>query len=108
YFRYLRGEESRPPTRLLDSRPFVRLNDLAYIAAGTITPVSEEYLTRATTENKDDFTTINGIGDICATFLADGRFPSQQGLPWAQPGGRAGVEDLPRLPAVVESMLAKS
>jgi hypothetical protein len=39
YFSYLRGEVDRPLTRLIDSKPFVVLNDLAYIAAKSISTV---------------------------------------------------------------------
>ncbi len=52
YYRYLRGESARPATTLTDSRPFVTLNDLAYISSGRIgqipAPSSARSATRRT------------------------------------------------------------
>ena len=45
YFRYLRGESSRPATTLVDSRPFVALNDLAYVSSQRIAPIPESLVT---------------------------------------------------------------
>jgi predicted dehydrogenase len=90
YLRYLRGEEPRPLTSLSDTRPFVEYYDLAYVAAKQITHVGGQHVTQSqTADGKGTFTAIQGIWEACETFLATGRFPSQQGLPWARPGGRA-------------------
>ncbi|HEX3728620.1 MAG TPA: Gfo/Idh/MocA family oxidoreductase, partial [Opitutaceae bacterium] len=39
YYRYLQGKSPRPATTLIDSRPFVALNDLAYVSSGRIAPI---------------------------------------------------------------------
>ncbi|NLO74217.1 MAG: Gfo/Idh/MocA family oxidoreductase [candidate division WS1 bacterium] len=110
YLRYLRGEAPRPLTLLADSRPFVQLNDLAYIAAGNITQVPESALRRRTTtgERPETFVEIAGIQEALACFMETGTFPSEQGLPWAAPGGKASVEDLPRLEEVIAGMAASA
>ena len=110
YLRYLRGEAPRPLTLLADSRPFVQLNDLAYIAAGNITQVPESALRRRTTtgERPETFVEIAGIQEALACFMETGAFPSEQGLPWAAPGGEASVEDLPRLEEVIAGMAASA
>jgi predicted dehydrogenase len=103
YFRYLRGESPRPLTRLIDSRPFVHFNNLIYVAAKTITAVAEEHL-RRTAHGGDEFVTINGIRDCMEEFGRSGLLPSEQGVPWCRPGGRATAGEISQLAAVVQEM----
>ncbi len=105
YFAYLRGEMERPMTRLIDSRPFVHLNSLAYLAAGRIANIPEAYLTRSQTADGATLCAINSIASIADSFITTGAFPSAQGIAWAVPGGQATVEDFPRLGEVVEEMI---
>jgi predicted dehydrogenase len=109
YFDYLRDQSPRPVTRLADARPFVRGYDLAYVAAGQIIPIAEEHLRHAASGNGDgEYVVIEGIRDVVTTFFDSGRFPSQQDVAWAQSGGRATPDDLPRLRAIVEQMAVDS
>jgi predicted dehydrogenase len=105
YFAYLRGERARPVTTLADSRPFVYLNDLAYLAAGYITPVPEDAVRHDRDANRGAVVEIADIDAIMERFLQTGAFPSAQGLPWAAPGGAAIPKDLPRLAEVVAAMI---
>jgi predicted dehydrogenase len=97
YAAYLRGEADRPLTTLADSRPFVHLNDLAYLAAGRITPVQSE-------AQPDGHRAVAGLPEAVARFVDTGIPPSAQGVPWAAPGGTATPADLPRLEATVLAM----
>lgn len=113
YFGYLRGEHPRPLTRLLDTRPFVEFYNLAYIAANQITPVVGEQVMRSqAAEEKGEYVAIHGIRTACDTFLATGRFPSEQGLAWAGyplgGGGKASIDEIERLRIVVDGMVAAS
>lgn len=106
YFAYLRGEAPRPLNTLEDCRPFVHLNDLAYLASGRITTVPAEAVIKSKgTEAQGELTEIRGIEEIAGRFLDTGEFPSVQGIPWAAPGGRAAVEDLPRLHEKIRELI---
>lgn len=100
YADYLCGRRDRPQTRLEDCRPFVQINDLAYIAAGRISTIPETSLTLGA----EGFRHIHGICDSIDRFISTGEFPSAQGQPWAQPGGTAIPADLPRLNAVIAAL----
>jgi predicted dehydrogenase len=102
YAAYLCGEIDRPATRLIDSRPFVHLNNLAYIASRTITTVKPPHVTPAA----DGYLDVAGLPEAIDTFMADGRFPSAQQRPWARPGRSATPADLPTLETVVRAMVA--
>lgn len=105
YLRYIHGEEARPLTRLIDSRPFVHLYNLACIASGEITTIPHNHLVRSPAEpGHGEYVAINGIREICESFLAHGRFPSEQGVKWAKAGGVAGINELPQLLTVVQRM----
>jgi predicted dehydrogenase len=111
YLHYVRGGLDRPVTRLIDTRPFVQLNDLAYIAAGQITTISPEYLRHSAAEDNtahpaDEYVAIKDIDGVFDRFFASGYFPSAQGLPWARAGGAAMIDDLPELSRVIEAMAA--
>ncbi|HZP84963.1 MAG TPA: Gfo/Idh/MocA family oxidoreductase [Chthonomonadaceae bacterium] len=107
YLRYVRGEADRPITRLADALPFVQFSDLVYVAAQTITTVPAPPVVRAPAPNDAGETVSIGDESLYATFFATGRFPSQQGLEWARPGGEATLEDLPQLRNTVERMAAE-
>lgn len=106
YLRYIRGEEARPLTRLIDSRPFVHLYNLAHIASKEITTVPEVYIRRSSVGPGDgEHIVIEGIRETCEAFSSTGHFPSEQGAPWAKAGGATGKEDLPQLFTVVQQMM---
>lgn len=107
YFRYLRGEAARPATTLADSRPFVVLNDLAYVSSGRITPVPAALVSRVREEKEQqDYLHVGGLGAAQDRFLTKGLWPGAHGWDRA-PGEVATASDLPRLRAVVRSMAAK-
>jgi predicted dehydrogenase len=109
YFAYLRGETDRPLTRLVDSRPFVHLNDLAYLAAGRIVPVPECALARSTSpDGKDRFVQIIDLDAAQAQFIAGGLMLTEQGFAWAAPGGRATPADLPYFDTVIRAMACRA
>ncbi len=101
YCEYVRGTKPRPPTRLEDSRPFVELNDLAYLAAGNIATIPASF--RET--HDDGFLSVSGLKQAMDEFAAHGIMPSVQGLPWAVAGGHATRADLPRLHQAVRQMV---
>jgi len=106
YYRHLRGEAERPLTRLIESKPFVDLHALIYVAAGRIAPVPKAQTRRAPLKNdpKDLVCAVDGLSEIAERICATGEFPSAQGVAWAQPGGSAGPADMPRLAATVARM----
>jgi predicted dehydrogenase len=107
YLQYVRGERERPVTRLVDSRPFVNLNGLAYLAAQHITAVTGDHVQwgQAPGPLNGKVAQLQGFDAIAERFLFSGAFPSQQDAPWAIPGGRATLTDLPQLPEVVARMV---
>jgi predicted dehydrogenase len=109
YYAYLRGEAERPLTRLEDTRPFVQLCDLVYVAAGRIHQISPQYIRRKVrSADQAEYLQIDGLSQIADRFIQNGEWPTQQGLPWAGPGGRAAVSELPRLYETVERMAAEA
>lgn len=97
---FVRGGGDRPLTRLSDCRPMVHLHALALVAAGQIHTIAPLWGTPA----GNGFLHVNGLPAAIHEFLDSGRFPSEQGCPWAGHGGRATPVDLARLPAVVERL----
>ncbi|HEY1108341.1 MAG TPA: Gfo/Idh/MocA family oxidoreductase [Opitutaceae bacterium] len=107
YFRYLRGETARPATTLVDSRPFVHLNDLAYISSGTISPIPAALVSGVREEKEQkDYLQVNGLAGVLEGFLTRGVWPSASG--WGRaPGDVATPADLPRFHEVVRAMAGK-
>ncbi len=103
YCEYVRGAHPRPPTRLEDSRPFVELNGLAYLAAGNITTIPASF---RETHDKG-FLSVSGLRAAMNEFAEHGVMPSAQGIPWAAAGGYATRADLPRLHQTVRQMADK-
>jgi len=102
YGAYLRGAVERPLTRLVDCRPFVALNNLAYLAAGRIATVPDRHLAR---DAAADTVGIVGLPEAVERFLATSELPSAQGLAWAAPGGSATRADLERVEACVGELV---
>lgn len=107
YYRYLRGESPRPATSLDDCRPFVALNDLAYVSSGRIAPIPPVLVTgRRDEKDQKDYLHVGGIGATVEQFLARGVWPGAAG--WNRdPGEVVTPADLPRLEAVLRAMVAK-
>lgn len=105
YARYLRGEEERVLTRLEDTRPFVHLNNLFFIAANRIASINEEHLQRASTKN-GNWIQIAGIEEALEAFANEGQLPGEMNLPWSHRGGRATIADLAQLESTVRRLHA--
>lgn len=106
YYRYLRGETLRPATSLVDSRPFVALNDLAHISSRIIAPIPSSLVTgvRDAKEQKD-YLEVAGMNAACDAFLALGVWPGAHG--WNHPGGVITTPaDLPCFESTVRAMVA--
>jgi hypothetical protein len=105
YFRYLRGESSRPTTMLKDCRPFVYLNDLAHISSGTIESLPPEKMTLVPHDSPtDQCLAINGIEEDFKRFLGQGIWPGTNGWGRLSEPPRVTPKDLPQLTAVVDAM----
>lgn len=107
YFRYLRGETSRPATTLADSRPFVALNDLAYVSSGRISTVPASMVSGVRDEKEQkDYLQVNGLAAAQENFLVRGVWPSASG--WGrEPAEVVTLADLPRFHDVVRAMAKK-
>ncbi|CAM3159244.1 Gfo/Idh/MocA family protein [Rariglobus hedericola] len=109
YYRYLRGETSRPATTLVDSRPFVVLNNLAYVSSGEITPFPAG-LVKSITHPHDaqNYLAVDGLPDALADFLAHGRWPgSALGWRTGSPAALVTPADLPRFIPTLEALAAR-
>lgn len=109
YYRYLRGESPRPATTLADSRPFVVLNNLAYVSSGEITPIPAG-LVKSITHPHDakNYLAVDGLPAALADFLAHGRWPGTT-LGWrtAAPAALVTPADLPRFIPTLEALAAR-
>lgn len=107
YFRYLRGEKSRPATTLADSRPFVALNDLAYVSSGHIAPIPAGQVCGVRDEKEQkDYLQVTDMAAAQENFLARGVWPGPNG--WGRgPGDVVTPADLSRLQAVVRTMASR-
>jgi predicted dehydrogenase len=107
YFRYLRGESPRPATTLADSRPFVALNDLAYVSSRHISPIPADRVSGVRDEKEQkDYLHVTDMMTAHENFLVRGIWPSASG--WGRdPGEVATLADLPRFPDAVRSMLGR-
>jgi predicted dehydrogenase len=104
---YLRGDGlPRPMTRLVDSRPFVHLNDMAYLASGKIATIPDQYVHIShSAEEQGQLVGIQDIALIAKRFLSTGEFPSEQQVPWAHAGGATSRQNLPDLSNVIQRMV---
>lgn len=96
YYQYLRGETPRPATTLSDSRPFVVLNNLAYISSGEITPFAADSVKSViNAQDAQHYLTVAGLPAAMDDFLATGRLPGAH-LGWrATPATPVTPDDLP-------------
>ncbi|MDB6167988.1 MAG: oxidoreductase domain protein [Verrucomicrobia bacterium] len=107
YYRYLRGESERPATLLTDARPFVALNDLAYVSSGRISPFPPALVTHVRDEKEQkDYINIAGMQAAQENFLVRGTWPGSTG--WGrEPGEVVSRGDLTRFSATVRAMAGK-
>lgn len=107
YFRYLRGERPRPATTLADSRPFVALNDLAYVSSGHIAPIPAAQVSGVRDEKEQkDYLHVASMMTAHENFLVRGVWPSASG--WGREAGEVVTPtDLPRFHGIVRAMYGK-
>ncbi len=107
YFRYLRGESPRPATSLVDSRPFVALNDLAHISSGRIAPIPAAHVAPVRDEKEQkDYLHVAPMIAAHENFLVRGLWPGAHGWDRA-PGEVVTLADLPRFHDTVRSMAGR-
>jgi len=108
YYRYLRGESSRPATTLADSRPFVALNDLAHVSSRRVAPVPTERVSQVRDEKEQkDYLDVKGLTAAQDNFTLHGIWPSAGG--WTHlPGEIVTMADLPRFHDVLREMIAEA
>ncbi|ACB73920.1 oxidoreductase domain protein [Opitutus terrae PB90-1] len=104
YYRYLRGDSPRPAATLADSRPFVALNNLAYVSSGEISAIPPELISPERDEKEQkDYLNVRGLQAAQDQFILRGTWPSVAG--WRrEPGVVATLSDLPRFHDVVRGM----
>jgi hypothetical protein len=78
------GRADKPFSTLEDCRPFVELNDLAYLSSGAITSVDRSHC-QVFDEKGSIGVAIRGLRETGAAFLASGDFPRPPAAPWAGP-----------------------
>lgn len=105
YYRYLRGETSRPSTTLTDSRAFVALNALAYISSRQITTIPPARVAAARNEKEQkDYLTIAGLPSAQEAFLLRGIWPGASG--WERdPGDLALMSDLGKFAETIRRLV---
>ncbi len=108
YYKYLRGENPRPATTLIDSRPFVALNDLAYLSSGTITTIPPHLIQGVRDEKEQkDYLDVSGLNRVIEQFLTRGLWPGANG--WGRDRGEVVTQaDLPRYADCVRKMAGVS
>ena len=104
YYKYLRGENPRPATMLVDSKPFVALNDLAYLSSGTITTIPASLIQGIRDEKEQkDYINVSGLNRVIDQFLTRGVWPGENG--WGRDRGEVvTLADLGRFPNCVRQM----
>ncbi|HWA87675.1 MAG TPA: Gfo/Idh/MocA family oxidoreductase [Opitutus sp.] len=108
YYRYLNGARPRPATTLADSRPFVVLNDLAYVSSRQITPIPERYVSvERNDKEQKEYLEVDGLRSAQAAFLMHGTWPGANG--WKrEPPALATAGDLPRFHDTIAAMAQSS
>ena len=107
YFRYLRGESARPATTLVDSRPFVMLNDLAHVSSGRIAAIPAARVSHVRDEKEQkDYLQVADMTAMQEAFLTRGAWPGAGG--WERPPAEvAAPADLARFHDVVRAMASR-
>ncbi len=109
YYRYIRGETDRPATTLVDSRPFVTLNNLAYISSGEITALPTDAV-RSVIHPRDaqSYLAVEGLPNVLNDFLSQGRWPGTT-LGWrtGAPSTLVTRADLPRFMPTLHALASR-
>lgn len=109
---YVSGRSPRPGQILPETTPFVRLNALIYLAARSIRTLAPPHVAVSRGAKGDIFVAIENITETAESFLRDGRFPTEMGLPWAPSAAfsrrrTATLEHLTELRSLVERLAAE-
>lgn len=109
YYRYLRGETTRPATTLVDCRPFVTLNNLVYISSGEITAIPADRI-QSVIHPRDgqNFLTVDDLQSAFKAFLEHGRWPGAD-LGWrtGAPASAVTAADLPRFVSTLHTLAGR-
>lgn len=104
YCDYLKGRVARPATRLSDSRAFVNLNAMAYLASGAIHDFAAcgVEVARVSGPHDTHFQAARGIEEALDAFLEKGDWPTA----WVREAGSKTVASLdqPALRALVREL----
>lgn len=104
YCAYLRGQAVRPATRLSDSRPFVALNAMAYLASGSIHDFASCGVAVKPVDDAKGarFHAAQGIEEALGAFLEAGKWP----VNWVPAAGSRVVSgvDLAALRALIREI----
>jgi predicted dehydrogenase len=108
YYRYLCGERPRPATTLTDSRPFVLLNNLAYVSSQRIVPIPASCVEVQRNEKEQkEYLEVAGLHSAQAAFLSHGTWPRADS--WSrEPAPTVTPADLPRFHGVIAAMAQSS
>lgn len=108
YYRYLCGSSPRPAATLVDSRPFVALNDLAYISSRQIAAIPAALISPERDEKEQkDYLNVRGLQSAQEQFILRGAWPSSAG--WRGDSGAVVTPaDLPRFHDVVRAMAGRT
>ncbi|MGC8804848.1 MAG: hypothetical protein ACP5QD_02795, partial [Candidatus Ratteibacteria bacterium] len=104
YADYLLGIHQRPLTLLSDTESFVMFNGLIYVAAKKIAQIPEEFIERINVDNNEYLLSIKDIQKISEVFIETGKFPSEQKIKWAKPGGYAKYDQIKDLHEIILNM----
>lgn len=109
YQRYLIGEADRPPTTLVDSRSFVRLHALAWIAGGGVHTVPSDRIVRQPAGGPGavggEWLAVDGLPEALHDWVEHGARPDGAFRVGSEPG-RARASDLPRLRETAAGIVA--
>lgn len=103
FYETIRGKHKRPLTTLADSRPFVMVNNLVYVSAGSIVNFPEHEISRTTSEKNgvpEQWTAWKSLEAASAAFFKDGTIPA----PWKGLGRRVTPAEVGSLESVVKGM----
>jgi predicted dehydrogenase len=107
YYRYLCGESPRAATTLGDSRPFVVLNDLAYVSSGNISNVRADFVSQFRDEKEQkNYINVAGLQAAQDKFTQRGEWPGLNG--WANgTGDVVSLADLTRFHPTIRRMAGR-
>lgn len=107
YYRYLCGETPEPAASLADSRPFVALNDLAYVSSQQIATIPAESIAVERDEKEQkDYLHVRDMQAMQENFLLHGTWPGSAG--WNRPPGTVVTPaDLPRFHDTIRALCGR-